>query len=112
MHMDIWSASNNAMSWYGAHEARLHKMSEEMQMVWFTAFDSHHTPAMLRVSWRSCWGRLECILKAIFVDVLQGRISALRGESWERLKKILEALKAKLAYHHHRSVLEQRKTIA
>ena len=33
-------------------------------------------------------------------------MSVLRSESWERLKKTLEALKAELAYHHRRSVLQ------
>ena len=104
--MDMWNAKNDAISSYKSHQARLHNMMEELQRVWFTVFDSHRTPATLRVSFRSCWGRLECILKAIFFDVLQGRMSVLRGESWERLKKTLEALKAELAYHHRRSVLQ------
>ncbi len=106
MCMDMRNAQNDAMSSYKSHQARLHNMMEELQRVWFTVFDSHRTPATLRISFRSSWGRLEGILKAIFCDVLQGTMSDLRSESWERLKKTLEALKAELAYHHRRSVLQ------
>ena len=110
MCMDMMNAQNDAMSSYKSHQARLHNMMEELQRVWFTVFDSHRTPATLRISFRSSWRRLEGILKAIFCDVLQGTMSDLRSESWERLKKTLEALKAELAYHHRRSVLQNQTT--
>ena len=99
-------AKNDAISSYESHQTRLLKMSEEMQVVWFTVFDSRDAPATLRVSWRSCWGRLESILMAIFLDCLQGRSVDLSEESREKLTNVLEALKAKVTLHHHQSVLQ------
>ena len=75
-------------------------------MVWFTVFDSRDAPATLRVSWRSCWDRLESILMAILLDCLQGRSVDLSEESREKLTNVLEALKAKVTLHHHQSVLQ------
>ena len=105
-HDTIRHAKRDAIYSYECHQTHLHKTMEEMQVVWFAVFDSHDAPATLRISWRSCWGRLESILKAIFLDVLQSRIIALSGESWARLANVLEALKAKLTYHHNQSVLQ------
>ena len=84
--MDMRNAQNDAVSSYKSHQARLHNMMEELQRVWFTVFDSHRTPATLRISFRSSCGRLEGILKAIVCDVLQGTMSDLRSETWENSK--------------------------
>ena len=105
-HDEVQQAMLNSMSSYDSYQARLHKMSEDIQVILFTVFDSQDTPSTLRISWRSCWGRLECMLKAIFLEVLHYRIIALSCESSKRLYKVLEALKAKLTCHHHHLVLQ------
>ena len=101
-------AKNNAICVYQSHQARLHNLSEELQELWFTVFDSNDTQATLRSSWRPCWGRLESILKAIHLDALQGNMLALSAEAREKLTAVLEALKAHLIYHHQQTVLQNK----
>ena len=105
-HAEVQRGNTTAMSSYETYQAQLHTISEDIQVIWFTVFDSESTPATIRVSWRSCWGRLESMLKAIYLDVLQNKIVALSAESWKRMYNVIEALKAKLCYHHTHSVLQ------
>ena len=105
-HDEIERGNTTAMSSYKTYQVHLHKVSEEIQVIWFTVFDSESTPATIQVSWKSCWSTLECMLKAVYLDVLQNKIVALSTESKERMYDVIEALKAKLCYHHTHSVLQ------
>ena len=107
-HTDSLLAKDDACSSYQSHQARLHSMSEKMQEIWFTVFDSHETPATIQISWTSCWSKLESILKAIVLDFLQGNILDLSAEPREKLTDVLEMLKAKLIYHHPQTVLQNK----
>jgi len=99
-------AKNDAFSSYESYQARLQNMFEELQLIWFEVFDADDTPATQRISWRSCWGKLESMLKAIFLDVLAGTMMALSSEPREKFANVVGAFKAKLTYHHHQTVLQ------
>ena len=61
-----------------------------------------------RISWSSCWGKLQAVLSGIYSDLLHGTITALTDASRQKLVDIAGLLKAKLVKHHEKSVLVSR----
>ena len=106
---DRLRAKNDAFSSYEAYQERLQNMFEELQLIWHEAFDADDTTATQRISWLSCWWKLESMLKAIFCDVLGCPMMAggyFSSECREKLANVVRALKAKLTFNQHQPVLQ------
>ena len=88
-----------------SYQAGLHKISQDIQDAWNTVFNCDDNQASIRISWTSCWGRLQGTLLAVFHDALSESSSpdsmpGLSKESWKNLTNVLGALKAKVIHHH------------
>ena len=81
---------------------------QEIRSVWHDAFHAVHCGSSTRISWSSCWGKLQAVLSGIYIDLLHGTITFLPDASRQKLMEIAGLLKAKLVMHHEKSVLLSR----
>ena len=85
---------------------------QEIRSVWrqeiILKFDEEECLVSERISWRSCWGKLQAVLSGIYSDLLHGTITSLPDAFRQKLVDIAGLLKAKLVKHHEKSVLLSR----
>ena len=98
-------AKKATMDMCTSYQDGLHNISQDIQDAWYTVFNTDDNQATIRVSWRSCWGRLQSTLLAVFHEALSESSSpdsmpGLSKESWKNLTNVLGALKAKMIHHH------------
>ena len=86
----------------------LQQTVDEILCVWHDVFSGQERVVSERISWRSCWGRLQSVLGGIYGDLLQGTITSLADESRQKLVYIAGLLRAKLLKQHDKSVLLSR----
>ena len=86
----------------------LDQTNQEIRSVWHDVFHAEECVVCERISWRSCWGKLQAVLSGIYSDLLHGMITSLPDASRQKLVDIAGLLKAKLLKHHDKSVLLSR----
>ena len=98
------------------YQAGLYNISQDIQDAWNTVFRNYDdNQVTIRISWRSCWGRLQGTLLAVFRDALiewspTTITPILSKTSLTNLTNIIGALKTKVIHHHTETEMHNQST--